>query len=97
MWTRVIGGVQALSRNPQESATAIAALDACDEFQAATYAALVGFYRVAFSCLRNVLEQMTIAAQLCLSQDTKDFADWRGGDERIKFSFGHNKFRLLEN
>lgn len=87
MWTRVIGGVQALSKKPQQSAMAIAALDACDEFQAATYAALVGYYRVAFSCLRNVLEQMTIATQLTLSQDPKDFTDWRGGDERIKFGW----------
>lgn len=87
MWTRVIGGVQALSKNPQESAMAIAALDSTDEFQAATYAALVGYYRVAFSCLRNVVEQMTIATQLTLSHDTKAFAAWRGGDERIKFGW----------
>src|SRR5882724_2778466 len=41
MWTRVVGGVQALSKDCKESPSAIAACDATDEFQAATYSALV--------------------------------------------------------
>lgn len=81
MWTRVVGGVQALTGEPSESPTAIAACDATDEFQAGTYNALVGYYRVAFSCLRNVLEQMTIALQLSLSNDAHDFVDWRNGED----------------
>ena len=102
MWTRVVGGVQALSKDPAASATAIAVCDATDEFQAATFAALVGFYRVAFSCLRNVLEQVTIAAQLAISKDAKDFTDWRNGDDRIKFGWAadrllmHTAFAALE-
>jgi hypothetical protein len=91
MWTQVVGGVQALSSNPLESPTAWAACDATDEFQAATYTALIGFYRVAFSCLRNVLEQMTIALQLSLSNDAQDFTDWRNGDDRIKFSWAADR------
>ena len=47
MWPRVVGVVQALSKDCKESPTAIAACDAGDEFQAGTYAALVGYYRVA--------------------------------------------------
>ncbi len=86
-WGRVVLAVQALSRDPSQSPTAIAACDASDEFQAATYCALVGFYRVAFSCLRNVLEQMTIGTRLATISDTKSFADWRNGEDRIGFGW----------
>jgi hypothetical protein len=87
MWTRVVLGVQELYRDPTKSPTAIAAIDAGDEFQAGTYAALVGYYRVAFSCLRNVLEQITIAAQLAISNDEQSFTDWRNGQDRIRFGW----------
>jgi len=46
---------------------AIAACDAADEFQAATYCVLVGYYRVGFSCLRNVLEHGRKSLRLCLA------------------------------
>ena len=85
MWTRVVLGVQALSSDPTKSPTAMAACEASDEFQAATYCALVGFYRVAFSCLRNVLEQMTIGARLAITSDATSFADWKNGEDRIGF------------
>ncbi|GEM_PF-6258404 len=88
MWPRVVGGVQALSKDdPAESPTAIAACDATDEFQAGTYAALVGYYRVAYSCLRNVLEQVSIATQLAISKNADDFKAWKAGDERIKLGW----------
>src|SRR5581483_4294497 len=87
MWNRVILGLQALSQNPQECPTVIAACDASDEFQAGTYAALVGYYRVAFSCLRNILEQMAIGVQLAISGNARDFVDWRNAEERIKFGW----------
>ena len=87
MWTRVVLGVQALDNDPRESPTAMAACDATDEFQAATYCALVGYYRVAFSCLRNVLEQVAIAVQLTISNDAHGLADWRNGEDRIKFGW----------
>ncbi len=87
LWTRVVGAVQAFSKNPRTSPTSIAASDATDEFQAAAYAALVGYYRVAFSCLRNVLEQTTIAAQLAATNNQQDFADWRNGEDRIRFGW----------
>jgi hypothetical protein len=86
-WGRVVLAVQALSNHPPESPTAVAACDATDEFQAATYCSLVGFYRVAFSCLRNVLEQMTIGAGLATTTDAKSFADWRNGEDRIGFGW----------
>jgi hypothetical protein len=87
MWVWLVRGIQSLTTNPEELPTAIAACDATDEFQAATYAALVGFYRLAFSALRNVLEQVTIAVQLTLSNDAKSFRDWRDGEERIRFGW----------
>src|SRR5579862_8924648 len=84
-WTWLVRGIQGLTTNPVESPTAIAACDATYEFQAATYAALVGFYRLAFSALRNVLEQITIAVQLTLSNDAQSFREWRNGEDRIRF------------
>jgi hypothetical protein len=38
-----------------------AILDVADEFHAATYNSLHGYYRQAFGCLRNGLETMAIA------------------------------------
>jgi hypothetical protein len=83
IWGRVVLAVHALTKNPTESPTATAACDAADEFQAATYCALVGYYRVAFSCLRSVLEQMTVATRLALIPDPKQFAEWRNASEKI--------------
>lgn len=87
MWNRVAGAVQEFGKEPGESAIAIAACDASDEFQGAIHCALVGYYRVAFSCLRNVLEQTMIALQLDISRAPGDFDDWLGGEERIKFGW----------
>lgn len=84
---RVVLGLQRLVTEPRESPVTIATSDAADEFSAATYCALVGYYRVAFSCLRNVLEQCTIATQLELVGDAQSFVDWQNGEERIKFGW----------
>jgi hypothetical protein len=86
-WIRVVLGLQALTKHRRNSPTAIAACDATDEFQAATYVALVGYYRVAFSCLRNVLEQVTIASQLQISGNAQDFLDWRNNEDRVRFGW----------
>jgi len=87
IWGRAVLAIQELSIDPTASPTAVAACDAADELQAATYCALVGYYRVAFSCLRNVLEQITIGTRLALSTDAKGFTDWRNGDEKIGFGW----------
>lgn len=87
MWNPVTYGVQDLSKKTEGYPTAMAASDAADEFQAATYAVLVGYYRVAFSCLRNVLEQITIAAELTISGDVQGLTDWRNGEDRIRFGW----------
>jgi hypothetical protein len=87
LWTRVVLGVQAVSKDPTESPAAIAICDATDEFQGATYCALTGYYRVAFSCLRNILEQVTIGTRLALVPDPNFFADWRNASEKIGFGW----------
>lgn len=93
MWGRVVLALQALCKDPMKSPTAVAASDAADEFQAAIYCALVGYYRVAFSCLRNVLEQMTIGARLALVPDTNFFRDWRNGSEKIGLGWAADTIR----
>jgi hypothetical protein len=86
-WVRIVLAIQELSKDPTKSPTAIAACDAADEFQAGLYAALVGYYRVGFSCLRNVLEQVTVGSRLALIADSQFFADWRNASDRIGFGW----------
>jgi hypothetical protein len=54
-------------------------LDAGDDFQAATYTALTGYYRVSISAARSALELVAIGAwaQVCGKQ--KEFNGWRSG------------------
>lgn len=87
IWVRIFLVVQNLSKDSTESPIAIALSDAADEFQASIYCALVGYYRIAFSCLRNVLEQTTIATRLTLIPDPEFFADWRNASEKIGFGW----------
>lgn len=60
-------------------------LDAGDDFQAATYNALTGFYRFSMSGLRSALELVTIGtwAQVCGKK--QEFRKWRAGKEAISF------------
>jgi hypothetical protein len=61
-------------------------LDAGDDFQAATYNVLTGFYRLSVAALRSALELTTIGtwAQVCGKQ--KEFRSWRSG--KFPLSFG---------
>ena len=63
-------------------------LDAADEFQAATFNALHGYYRPAIGCLRNALEQITIGTYCQVCGKAMDFAQWKTG--QIKISFGQS-------
>jgi len=58
-----------------------------DEVQASIYNALIGFYRLAFSSLRNILEQMTIGLHLELTDNQKIFSDWVSGDRELRFGW----------
>ena len=76
-------------------------LDAIGELQASIYNALTGYYRVAFSALRNVVEYSTIGLHLELSGDQATFQDWLAGKE-LKFGWAadlaprHSTVRDLE-
>jgi hypothetical protein len=80
-WSCLVGSLQEASADPTVSPIAHVTCDASDEFQASIYNALVGFYRTAFSCLRNVLEQTAIGCQLELAGDSLAFEKWLKGEE----------------
>jgi len=63
-----------------------AILDAADEFQAATFNSLHGYYRQAFGCLRNALEVMTIAAYYQIQMRYGIFREREAG--KIQIGFG---------
>ncbi len=65
---------------------ASAMLDAADDFQAATYTALTGFYRLSVSALRSALELTTIGAWAQVCGKTKEYKKWQGG--KLTLSFG---------
>jgi hypothetical protein len=92
-WSCLTGVLQSLSGNPQESPICHVASDVGDEFQSSICNALVGFYRVAFSCLRNALEHMSIGAQLELSPDTTLFQAWLNGDRELGLGWAADLLR----
>src|SRR5208337_1205581 len=60
-------------------------LDAGDDFQAATYNALMGYYRFSMSGLRSALELVTIGVWAQVSGKNQEFQKWREGKEPISF------------
>jgi hypothetical protein len=63
------------------------ACDVADELQASTFCSVTGYYRVVFSCLRNVTEQTTVALQLELSGGHARFQNWLNGQEELKLGW----------
>lgn len=62
-----------------------AILDAADEFHAATYNSLHGFYRQAYGCLRNALETMAIATYCQVTKQRELFRQREAGKAKIEF------------
>jgi len=62
-----------------------AMLVATDEFQAATFNSLHGFYRVSVACLRAALEQMTIGVDCELRADKVEQELWLEGKGELLF------------
>jgi len=60
-------------------------LDAGDDFQAATYTALTGFYRLSIAALRSALELTTIGAWAQVCGKHKEFRSWRSGTFPLSF------------
>jgi len=61
-------------------------LDAADEFRAATFNALHGFYRQSIGCARNVLELVTVGSTCQTLKLHSRFKYWRDG--LAEFAFG---------
>jgi len=78
-------------KDPTTSPIVHVANHANDEIQASIYNSLVGFYRLAFSSLRNVIEQMTIGLHIELEGDQVIFNDWINGDQELKFGWAADK------
>jgi hypothetical protein len=61
------------------------ALDAADEFDAAPFIAMHGYYRQATAGLRNALETMITGAALAISKNQKNYREWRESAYQPKF------------
>lgn len=75
-WIEAVGEV--------EDALFVPMLDATDDMQASFFDALHGYYRTAFSALRNVIELMTIGTCGALTR-TPHYEEWRKGTTEFKF------------
>jgi hypothetical protein len=60
-------------------------LDAGDDFQAATYTTLTGFYRLSIAALRSALELTTIGAWAQVCAKRQEFRSWRAGKSPLSF------------
>lgn len=69
----------------KESPIAYALLVTADEMSASLYNSLTGYYRVAFSAQRNVVENFAVASHLEISKDVPRFRSWLAGEG---FGFG---------
>jgi hypothetical protein len=67
-------------------------LDAADEFQAATFNALNGYYRQAIGCLRSALELITIGTYCQVCAEAIKYKEWRQG-KKIGFGEACDKLR----
>ena len=68
-------------------------LIAFEEFDAAVFNAIHGYYRQAFGCMRGALETLAVAAGLAATKNPVEYGDWRNGKE----IFIGKARRLLEN
>jgi hypothetical protein len=67
-----------------EDAIFVPMLDAFDDLQASFFDALHGYYRTAFSALRNAIELMTIGTSGALTNSPL-YKEWRNGSTEFKF------------
>jgi hypothetical protein len=86
-WNCLVGALQEQAGPLTQRPIDHVACDVSDEFQASIFCSVTGYYRVAFSCLRNVIEQMTVALQLELSGDLALFQNWLDGQEELKLGW----------
>lgn len=79
LWGRWIEAV-----GETEDALSAAMLDAHDDLQASIFDSLHGYYRTAFSALRNAIELMTIGTCGAITK-TPLYREWRDGSTEFKF------------
>jgi hypothetical protein len=60
-------------------------LDSSDEFQASTYLALTGYYRLSVAALRSAIELVAIGAWAQVCNKGKEFREWRAKTLELKF------------
>jgi hypothetical protein len=60
-------------------------LDAGDDFQAAAYTALTGFYRLSVAALRSALELTAVGAWAQVCGKEKEFRSWRAAKSPLSF------------
>jgi hypothetical protein len=58
-------------------------LTAYEEFDAVVFNAVHGYFRQALGCLRNVLETMSAAAAMAVTNNTTKFNAWQNGADEI--------------
>jgi hypothetical protein len=75
-WIEAVGEV--------DDALFVPMLDATDDLQTSFFDSLHGYYRTAFSALRNVIELMAIGACGMLTK-TRLYKEWRDGSTEFKF------------
>jgi len=90
-WNCLVGSLQGQVADPKHSPIAHCACDAADELYASIFNVLVGYYRTAFSCLRNIVEWMTIGLYLEVSNDQASFESWLNGKEMLKFGWAADR------
>lgn len=93
-WLFLVGALQAAVPAPADSPIARTACDAGDYFQASVYNALTGHYRLAYTSLRGVVENMALGLEFQVAADRRVFSDWLAGDE---FGFGWAADRVTEH
>jgi len=93
LWGESICLAYALQKISNTSAVAHTVGDAVDHFQASIYNALTGYYRLGFTSLRAVVENMTLAAYFDIAATHDEFAAWLAGED---FRFGRAADNLLQ-
>lgn len=76
--------VEATGEGEPEDALFVPMIDANDDLQASLFDCLHGYYRTAFSALRNVIELMTIGTCGAVTK-TPLYEEWRKGSTEFKF------------
>lgn len=87
LWGCWVGTLEIESIPVSKRAVHRASLVVTDEFQAATFNALHGFYRIVADSLRSAVEQMMIATDLELRGSDAESQSWLDGTQQFLFGW----------